>query len=123
MPDVGSLGPLPCSLPLSGSKPAALGGHRAPGPGGGKCTSCASAAGCGPCMGAVASVSHSEERMDDTEMHSACLTSDGVLLRLVIDGQVVAEARSVLYAPQPPELFVVPPGYEPALAPGGGPAE
>jgi hypothetical protein len=61
--------------------------------------------------------------MDDTEMHSACLTSDGVLLRLVIDGQVVAEARSVLYAPQPPELFVVPPGYEPALAPGGGPAE
>ena len=54
-------------------------------------------------------------------MHTACLTSDGVLLRLVIDGQVVAEARSVLYAPQPPELFVVPPGYEPALAPEGWP--
>jgi hypothetical protein len=35
---------------------------------------------------------------DDTEMHTACLT-DGVLLRLVIDGQIVAEARSVLYAP------------------------
>ena len=61
--------------------------------------------------------------MEDTEMHSACLTSDGVLLRLLIDGRVVAEARSVLYATQPPELFVVPPGYEPALAPGGGPAE
>ena len=61
--------------------------------------------------------------MDDTEMHTACLTPDGVLLRLISDGQIVAEARSVSYAPQPPELFVVPPGYEPALAPGGGPAE
>jgi hypothetical protein len=61
--------------------------------------------------------------MDDTEMHTACLTPDGVLLRLIIDGQIVAEARSVSYAPQPPELFVVPPGYEPALAPSGGPAE
>ena len=49
--------------------------------------------------------------IDDTEMHTACLTPDGVLLRLVIDGQIVAEARSVLYAPQPPELFEVPPGY------------
>ena len=61
--------------------------------------------------------------MDDTEMHIACLTPDGVLLRLVINGQIVAKARSVLYAPQPPELFEVPPGYEPALALGGGPAE
>ena len=61
--------------------------------------------------------------MDDTEMHTACLTPDGVLLRLVIDGQIVAEARSVLYAPQPSELFEVPPGYEPALAPEGGPVE
>ena len=42
---------------------------------------------------------------------------------LVADGQVVAEARSVLYAPQPPELFEVPPGYEPALAPEGSPVE
>jgi hypothetical protein len=56
-------------------------------------------------------------------MHTACLTPDGVLLRLIIDGQVVAEARSVLYAPQPLELFEVPPGYEPALAPEGGPVE
>ena len=61
--------------------------------------------------------------MDDTEMHAACLTSDGVLLRLVIDGQIVAEARSVLYAAQPPELFEVPRGFEPALAPEGGPVE
>ena len=61
--------------------------------------------------------------MDETEMHTACLTPDGVLLRLIIDGQIVAEARSVQYAPQPPELFEVPPGYEPALVPGGGPPE
>jgi hypothetical protein len=61
--------------------------------------------------------------IDDTEMHTACLTSDGVLLRLVIDGQTIAEARAVLYAPQPSELFEVPPGYEPALAPEGGPVE
>ena len=61
--------------------------------------------------------------MDGTEMHTACLTRDGVLLRLIIDGQVVAEARSVLYAQQPPELFEVPSGYEPALAPEGGPAD
>ncbi len=61
--------------------------------------------------------------MEDTEAHTACLTPDGVLLRLVIDGRIVAEARSVLYAPQPPALFEVPPGYQPALAPEGGPVE
>ena len=60
---------------------------------------------------------------DDTETHTACLTPDGVLLRFVIDGQIVAEARSVLYATQPAELFEVPSGYEPALAPEGGPLE
>jgi hypothetical protein len=61
--------------------------------------------------------------MDDTEVHTACLTPDGVLLRLIIDGQIVAEARSVLYAPQSPDLFEVPPGYQPALAPEGGPVD
>ncbi len=61
--------------------------------------------------------------MDDTEVHTACLTPDGVLLRLVIDGRIVALAQSVLYAPQPPELFQVPPGYKPALAPEGGPID
>jgi hypothetical protein len=30
--------------------------------------------------------------VDDTQMHTACLTPDGVLLRLIIDGQIVAEA-------------------------------
>jgi hypothetical protein len=61
--------------------------------------------------------------MDDTEAHTACLTPDGVLLRLIIDGRIVAEARSVLYAPQSPDLFEVPPGYQPALAPEGGPVD
>jgi hypothetical protein len=61
--------------------------------------------------------------MDDTEMHTACLTPDGVLLRLIVDGRIVAEARSVLYAPQSPDLFEVPPGYQPALAPDGGPVD
>lgn len=48
---------------------------------------------------------------------------DGVLLRLVVDGDTVMQARSVSYAPQPAELFQVPQGYEPALAPGGGPGQ
>jgi hypothetical protein len=61
--------------------------------------------------------------MDDVELHTACLTLDGVLLRLRIDGKIVAEARSVLYAPQPSQLFEVPPGYTPALAPEGVPGD
>jgi hypothetical protein len=60
---------------------------------------------------------------DDVELHTACLTPDGVLLRLVVDGKIVAEARSVLYAVQPPELFEVPSGYTPALAPEGVPGD
>jgi hypothetical protein len=58
---------------------------------------------------------------EDVETHTVCLTSDGVLLRLVVDGNKVIEARSVSYGQQRPELFEVPPGYEPALAPEGGP--
>jgi hypothetical protein len=61
--------------------------------------------------------------MDGVEMHTACLTPDGVLLRLVVDGRILAEARSVVYAPQPPGLFEIPPGYQPALAPEGGPVD
>jgi hypothetical protein len=61
--------------------------------------------------------------MDDVELHTACLTSDGVLLRLRIDGKIAVEARSVLYARQPPQLFEVPPGYTPALAPEGVPGD
>jgi hypothetical protein len=59
----------------------------------------------------------------DTETHTACLTPDGVLLRLVVDGKTVMQARSVKYGPQPAELFQVPKGYEPALAPEGGTAD
>ena len=61
--------------------------------------------------------------MDDTETHTVCLTPDGVLLRLIIDGQIAMQARSVLYAAQPSELFEVPSDYEPALAPEGGPGD
>jgi hypothetical protein len=60
---------------------------------------------------------------EDVEKHTVCVTADGVVLRLVIDeSKTVMEARSVRYAPQPAELFRVPPSYAPALAPeGGGP--
>ncbi len=60
---------------------------------------------------------------DDVETHTACITADGVLLRLVTDGQTIMQARSVHYGRQGPELFQVPPNYTPALAPEGGPGE
>jgi hypothetical protein len=56
---------------------------------------------------------------EDVETHTVCATPDGVLLRLVVDGKTVVEARSVSYGPQRAELFRVPPGYAPALAPEG----
>ena len=52
---------------------------------------------------------------EDVETHTICVTPDGVLLRLVVDGETVMEARSVRYRPQPPELFRVPTNYAPAL--------
>ena len=61
--------------------------------------------------------------IEDVETHTVCLTSDGVLLRLVVDGSNLMQARSVSYSQQPPELFQVPQTYEPALAPGGGPGQ
>lgn len=48
-----------------------------------------------------------------------CATPDGVLLRLVIDGATIMQARSVACGPRVAELFQVPPNYSPALAPGG----
>jgi hypothetical protein len=57
---------------------------------------------------------------DDVEMHTVCATPDGILLRHIVDGQTVRLARSVSYAQQNAELFQVPPGYAPALAPEGG---
>ena len=58
---------------------------------------------------------------EDTETHTVCVTPEGVLLRLVIDGRTIIEARSVQFAPQKAELFQVPPSYVPALAPEGAP--
>jgi len=59
---------------------------------------------------------------EDVETHTVCLTPDGVLLRLVVDGRTATEARSVSYGPQKAELFQVPPNYAPALAPEGSSA-
>jgi len=58
--------------------------------------------------------------VEDGETHTLCATADGVALRLIVGGKTAIEARSVSYRPQPGELFKVPPGYAPALAPGGG---
>ena len=60
---------------------------------------------------------------EDAETHTVCLTLDGVMLRLVVDGKTVMQALSVKYDRQPAELFRVPPNYTPALAPAGGPAQ
>jgi hypothetical protein len=57
---------------------------------------------------------------EDVETRTACMTADGVLLRLVVDGYTVIEAHTVSYGPQKVELFRVPPDYAPALAPEGG---
>jgi hypothetical protein len=58
--------------------------------------------------------------VEDGETHTLCATADGVALRLIVGGKTVIEARSVSYRPQPAELFKVPRGYAPALAPEGG---
>ena len=56
---------------------------------------------------------------DEGETHTVCVTPDGVPLRLVVDGNTAVEARAMTYHKQKPELFDVPPGYTPALAPEG----
>ena len=53
------------------------------------------------------------------ETNTVCATADGVLLRLVIDGATIMQARSVSYGKQTAELFQVPSNYSPALAPEG----
>ena len=58
---------------------------------------------------------------EDVETRTVCITADGVLLRFLVDSKTISEARSVSYRPQPAELFQVPPGYAPLLAPEGGP--
>lgn len=54
----------------------------------------------------------------DAQIHTVCLTSDGVLLRLVVDGKTTLLARSVAYGPQKADLFEVPPSYVPAFVSG-----
>ena len=49
-----------------------------------------------------------------------CFTDDGVLLRVVADGRVVAEALRVTYAPSNPADFVVPQDYR-RVTPGQPP--
>lgn len=51
------------------------------------------------------------------EQHSVCATADGVILRLIVDGQTFIQARSVKYGPQRVDLFRVPANDAPALAP------
>jgi hypothetical protein len=57
--------------------------------------------------------------VDDGGTHTVCATPDGVVLRLAVNGKIRVEARSVTYRKQKPDLFEVPPGYSPALAPEG----
>jgi hypothetical protein len=49
--------------------------------------------------------------MADGETRTVCVTLDGVPLRLVVDGELRLEARSVSYGSQPAELFQVPADY------------
>ena len=58
---------------------------------------------------------------DGTETRTWCLTPDGVLLRLVVDGKTIIQARSVQYRTQQQKVFDIPRDYEPAIAPEGGP--
>jgi hypothetical protein len=55
----------------------------------------------------------------DGEKHTVCAAADGIILRLVVDGQTFIEARSVKYGPQNANLFRMPANYTPALAPEG----
>ncbi len=60
---------------------------------------------------------------DEAEMHTVCVTADGAVLRVVIDGATIMQARSVTYGKQGAELFQVPSNYSPALAPEGNVGE
>jgi hypothetical protein len=55
------------------------------------------------------------------DTRTVCITADGVLLRFLVNGQIVSEARSVTYSPQSDDLFHVPSDYAPLLSPEGGP--
>jgi hypothetical protein len=57
---------------------------------------------------------------ENGQTRTACVTPDGVLLRSTVDGKTVVQALSVSYHQQSADLFEVPRGYAPALAPEGG---
>jgi hypothetical protein len=57
---------------------------------------------------------------EETEEHTVCLTPDGVMLRLVVDGETMMQAQSVTYHREPADIFEIPSKYSPALAPEGG---
>lgn len=63
----------------------------------------------------VASLACTEWATVDTEQHPvvACVTDDGVVLRVRAAGKTLLAARSVTYAAQDPALFAVPSGYHP----------
>ena len=44
------------------------------------------------------------------DTRTVCITADGVLLRFLVNGQIVSEARSVNYSPQSADLFHAPSG-------------
>lgn len=46
-----------------------------------------------------------------------CLTADGVLLRAEADGLVLLQAARVSFAPQPEQVFRVPPDYRKIISP------
>jgi Domain of unknown function (DUF4412) len=52
---------------------------------------------------------------DNVEARVACITADGVVLRLVTDGETRVEAQSVSYGAQDADIFLIPPGYAPAV--------
>jgi len=60
---------------------------------------------------------------EDVETRTACVTADGVILRVMVDGATVIQAHSVSFGPQNPKLFQVPANYTPALAPEGNVGE
>ncbi len=52
---------------------------------------------------------------EDMQIYTACLSSDGVLLRLIIDGERRLEALSVSYAAQADDIFQIPSDYAPTI--------
>lgn len=55
----------------------------------------------------------------DGRSRGICVTDNGVLLRVTVDGQVVILAKSVRYHKIKPAIFEIPNNYVPSLAPDG----